>query len=37
MGTYSIIYLKEAQLAEEVNNFLKENFDLNYENFNGVE
>ncbi|EFK33170.1 MULTISPECIES: hypothetical protein [Chryseobacterium group] len=37
MGTYSIIYLKEAQLAEEVNNFLKENFDLNYENFNGVD
>jgi len=37
MGTYSIIYLRKPTMANEVNEFLKEKYDLEYENHNGVD
>ena len=37
MGTYSIIYLKKPEMAVEVNNLLKNNYQLEYETYNGVE
>lgn len=37
MGTYTIIYLKKAEMAEEVNILLKEKYNLTYEHYNGVD
>jgi len=37
MGTYSIIYLRKPEMANEVNGLLKEKYNLEYENYNGVE
>ncbi|MDV3547210.1 MULTISPECIES: hypothetical protein [Weeksellaceae] len=37
MGTYAIIYLKKAEKAAEVNELLKNSYQLEYETFNGVE
>jgi hypothetical protein len=37
MGTYSIIYLRKTTMANEVNEFLKEKYALEYENHNGVD
>lgn len=37
MGTYSIIYLKKSTQAKEVNDLLKEKYNLKYENYNGVD
>ena len=37
MGTYTIIYLKKQDQAKEVNEFLKEKYKLNYENYNEVD
>jgi hypothetical protein len=37
MGTYSIIYLKKPEMAKEVNNLLKEKYNLKYESYNGIE
>lgn len=37
MGTYAIIYLKKAEKAVEVNDLLKNSYQLEYETFNGVE
>ncbi|PZU13459.1 MAG: hypothetical protein DI622_14105, partial [Chryseobacterium sp.] len=37
MGTYSIIYLKKPEMAKEVNNLLKEKYNLTYESYNGIE
>lgn len=37
MGTYSIIYLKKAENAIEINQLLKKQYNLKYETYNGVE
>ncbi|WP_126652171.1 hypothetical protein [Chryseobacterium aureum] len=37
MGTYSIIYLRKPEMATEVNNLLKENYNIEYERYNGVD
>lgn len=37
MGTYSIIYLRKSETAKEVNELLKEKYNLTYENYNGVD
>lgn len=37
MGTYSIIYLKKPEMANEVNELLKEKYYLEYENHNGID
>lgn len=37
MGTYSIIYLKKPEMAKEVNDLLKEKYNVKYETYNGVE
>ncbi|PQA97027.1 hypothetical protein B0A69_02975 [Chryseobacterium shigense] len=37
MGTYSIIYLKKPEKAIEVNNLLKEQYNLKYETYNGID
>jgi hypothetical protein len=37
MGTYSIIYLKKSIQAKEVNDLIKEKYNLEYENYNGVD
>ncbi|WP_449400711.1 hypothetical protein [Chryseobacterium wanjuense] len=37
MGTYTIIYLKKAEMAKEVNILLKEKYSLTYEHYNGVD
>lgn len=37
MGTYAIIYLKKPEMAKEVNNLLKEKYNLTYESYNGIE
>lgn len=37
MGTYSIIYLRNPEMAKEVNELLKEKYNLEYEKYNGVD
>jgi hypothetical protein len=37
MGTYSIIYLRKPEMAKEVNELLKEKYNLEYEKYNGIE
>ncbi|MFC4380696.1 MULTISPECIES: hypothetical protein [Flavobacteriales] len=37
MGTYSIIYLKKPENAKEINELLKEKYNLKYETYNGIE
>jgi len=37
MGTYAIIYLRKPTMANEVNELLKVKYDLEYENYNGVD
>lgn len=37
MGTYSIIYLRKPEMAKEVNELLKEKYNLEYEKYNGVD
>lgn len=37
MGTYSIIYLRKPEMAKEVNELLKEKYNLKYEKYNGVD
>ena len=37
MGTYTIIYLRKQEMAKEVNELLKEKYNLKYENYNGVD
>lgn len=37
MGTYAIIYLRKPKMANEVNGLLKEKYNLEYENYNGVD
>lgn len=37
MGTYAIIYLKKNEKAEEINNLLKEKYNLEYKVHNGVD
>ena len=37
MGTYSIIYLRNPEMAKEVNELLKEKYYLEYENYNGID
>jgi hypothetical protein len=37
VGTYAIIYLKKPEMAKEVNNLLKEKYNLTYESYNGIE
>ncbi len=34
MGTYTITYLKKAEMAKEVNILLKEKYNLTYEHYN---
>jgi hypothetical protein len=37
MGTYQLFYLKKPEMAKEVNNLLKEKYNLTYESYNGIE
>jgi len=37
MGTYSIIYLKKPEKVEEVNELLRQQYNLKYQNCNGVD
>lgn len=37
MGTYAIIYLRKPEMANEINRLLKEKYNLEYENYNGVD
>lgn len=37
MGTYALIKLKNADKSKEVNQLLKDKYNLQYPNFNGVE
>ncbi|RLJ30666.1 hypothetical protein CLU97_0036 [Chryseobacterium sp. 7] len=37
MGTYSIIYLRKPETAMEVNDLLKENYNLKYKRYNEVD
>ena len=37
MGTYSIIYLRKPETAIEVNDLLKENYNLKYKRYNEVD
>ena len=37
MGTYSIIYLRKPEMAKEVNELLKEKYNLKYKKYTGVD
>ncbi len=37
MATYSIIYLRKPEMAKEVNELLREKYNLEYRNYNGVD